>query len=154
MWAYATRTLTQSAASVVAAVSGSNITVRRGDYTSIALTGLGAIPAGRTGLWFTVKEDPEGDADTAAIIQVEETKGLLYLNGAAGTAAQATLTVDDEAAGNITIVLTDTATAQLSVYAGIDYDVQYLDASGAAITMTAGMFTVTADSTRAIVAPS
>jgi len=146
VWAYATRTLTQSAASVAAAVSGSAITIQRGDTLSAALTGLGSL-AGRTKLWFTVKASV-GDADAAAIIQIEETAGLVYLNAATGTAGNGDVTVDSEAAGNITITMAAAASAALTPASGLIYDVQMLTASGVT-TLATGSLTVNADVTRA-----
>ena len=149
VWAYVTRTLTQSASTVASAVAGSDITAHRGDQLSAALTSLGAIPADRTAFWFTVKSDLDDDDDESTI-QIEETDGLLYLNGAAATAAQGSLTVDVEADGDVTVWLSDAATAELATTGGIYYDLQYLDATGEATTLASGTFKVTADVTRAI----
>ena len=146
-WAAAVRTLTSSAAATAATVAGSSITITRGDTASIALTGLGDLSL-RTKLWFTVKSK-HTDADTASILQVEETGGLLYLNGAATTITNATLVVDDEAAGNITVTIKAAATAALSP-STYSYDVQQLTSDPAVHTETAGTFTVSADYTRAV----
>jgi hypothetical protein len=145
-WSATTRTLTQSAASVTAAVSGSNISIQRGDVVTINLAALGSI-ADRTKLWFTVKHSRD-DLDPASIIQIEETAGLLYLNGAATTTSNATLTVTDVATGAITIVLEAAASAALTP-CGAVYDVQQLTASGP-VTLTAGDVEITADVTRAV----
>jgi hypothetical protein len=151
-WAASVRTLTQTAQQIEDALEGSTITVHRGDELSASLTDLGAIPAGRTKFWFTVKEDPESEADTDAILQIEETAGLVYLNGAAATAAQAllaSLTVDDEADGDVTIWISDSITAALGRTSGASYDFQYLDAGGEAHTLADGTFAVNVDVTRA-----
>jgi hypothetical protein len=148
VWGNTIRTLTQSAAAVVAAVSGSDITILRGDSWSATLTGLGDISA-RTKLWFTVKNRSD-HTDSEAIVQIEETAGLVYLNGAAGTPAAGDITVNDEVTGSITITLTAAATAALTVRSGLLYDVQMLTASGVT-TLTAGTSHVTADVTHAIV---
>jgi len=148
IWSVATRTLTQSAAAVAAAVSGSDISILRGDSLSISLTGLGDISA-RTKLWFTVKLDTE-DADAAAIIQIEETAGLLYLNGAvAATPANGDITVSDEVTGAITVTLDEIETAKLVVRSVLVYDVQMLTATDVD-TLTSGAAAVTADVTRVI----
>lgn len=146
VWAAAVRTLTQSAASVVAVVSGSDITCQRGDSLSISLTDVGAL-TGYSKVYFTVKRDT-ADADTASIIQIEKTAGLKYLNGAVGTPANGSLTIDDEASGDITIALDETETAKLDpgVYS---YDVQVVRTAGTVSTLTEGTFTVAADITRA-----
>ena len=157
VWAYATRTLTQTAQQIGDAIDGSTITVHRGDELSASLTDLGAIPADRTAFWFTVKTDPEDQDDDEAIIQIEETDGLLYLNATAATVAQAalaSLTVDDEATGDVTIWISDSITAALARTSGINYDFQYLDADGEAHTLAAGMLIVTVDVTRATRATS
>ena len=146
VWAAAVRTLTQAAASVVAVVSGSDITCQRGDSLSISLTDVGAL-TGYSKVYFTVKRDT-AYADTYAIIQIEKTAGLKYLNGAAGTPANGSLTIVDEASGDITIALDEVETAKLDpgVYS---YDVQVVRTAGSVSTLTAGTFEVAADVTRA-----
>jgi hypothetical protein len=128
VWTQSPRTLTQSAASIAAAVAGSAITIHRGDTTSIAITGLGNISA-RTKLWFTVKRNA-AEADSAAIVQVTEAGGLITLNGAAGTTGDGAITIDDATTGNITITLKASSTALLKVSIGLLADVQMLTASG------------------------
>lgn len=151
VWTYATRTLTQTSQQIAAAIDGSTITVHRGDHFSEQLTDLGAIPVDRTKFWFTVKTDPENDADTASILQVEETDGLLYLNGAAASDdALASVVIDDEATGDVTLTIKDTVTADLGKTIGISYDFQYLDVDGNATTLASGTFVVNVDVTRAV----
>lgn len=149
VWEYSPRTLTQTAASVTAAVTGSNITVIRGDYWSISLTGLGSL-VGRTKLYFTVKKS-RTDTDAESIIQIEETAGLLYLNGAvASTASNGSLTVTNETTGAVTIVLRAAETDDIEP-SELLYDIQVSDASGNPTTKSdGGTFTVTADVTRRI----
>jgi len=147
VWAAATRTLTQSAASVAAVVSGSNITAQRGDSLSISLTGLGDIST-RTKLWFTVKTGTTV-ADTASTVQIEETAGLLYLNGAAGTSGNGVITVTNATTGALTVTLQEADTANLTIGDYV-YDVQVLTSGGTVTTLTAGTFIVTADVTRTI----
>lgn len=149
VWAYATRTLTQTAASVASVMAGSTITVTRGDTETIALTGLGSV-SGRQALWFTVKADPINDTDAESKIQATEAGGLIYLNGAAATSGQATVTVTSAAAGNISVVLAAAATAQLAVPSSWSYDVQWKDATGLIHTLTRGTFIVADDVTRAV----
>ena len=101
--AAATSTLT-----VVSAVDGDVLTIYQAVSFQATISGL-SIPAAWTKLWWTVKQDP-AQADTDAIIQMIETNpaaltdGLLRLNGAAGTAANGTLTVN-QAAGTVVIDL-------------------------------------------------
>lgn len=122
VWAYASRTLTQSAASVATAVAGSTITFTRGVINTITLTGL-TFDAARTKCWFTVKIAHD-DEDTESVMQIEETAGLLYLNGAAAsTAADGSLTISGTTA---TIVLKTASAASLLVRSGMVYDIMEL----------------------------
>jgi hypothetical protein len=151
IWASPTRTLTQSAASVTAAVAGSTISIARGDTVSIALTGLGDL-TGNSKIWFTAKSSYSDD-DAEAIIQVEKTLGLAYLNGAAAvTATDASLVVDVLLTGNITITLKPALTSVLEPVIGLYYDIQMLGGDGHIHTLTTGSCNVigTADITRAI----
>ena len=148
IWAYASRTLTQSAASVAAAVSGDSITIKRGDSLSASLTDIGAL-TGYTTIWFTVK-DKLSDPDTASIIQIDTDTGLLYVNGgAAANAANGAITVDDAATGDITITLQEAETDDLIPAHGLYYDVQVLN-GGDVTTLTEGPCHITGDVTRSI----
>jgi hypothetical protein len=148
VWSEATRTLTQSATAIAAAVAGGTVTIHRGDSLSVSITGLGDIST-RTKLWFTVKRSP-ADADTASIIQIEETAGLVYLNGATGTAILGDIAVDDAVAGDITITLDETATDDLVPQSGLYYDIQMKTATTIE-TLSAGPCNITADITRVVV---
>lgn len=148
VWAYASRTLTQSAATVTSVVSGSTITATRGDTLTASVTGLGNIST-RSKLWFTVKDDNE-DLDSAAMIQIEETGGLLYMNGAAaGTASNGSITVTNETTGALTIVLKAAETDDLRQCTA-HYDIQMLTSAGVVTTLTQGVFDVGLDTTRAV----
>ena len=147
VWAYATRTLTQSAASVAAAVAGSSITITRGDTLTVSFTALGNISA-RTKLWVTFKTDRSLTDAQSTIQIVEGVTGLVYFNGAAGTAANGSLTVTNETTGALTIVLAAASTDDLDIRSGY-YDIQMLTASGVT-TLTAGDYSVAADVTRSI----
>jgi hypothetical protein len=148
VWGALSRTLTLPSAQVATlAVSGSTITLKRGDTLSAALAGLGSL-AGRTKLWFTVKRALE-DPDSAALVQIVEGTGLVTLNGAAGTAGDGSVTVTDATAGNLTVALAARATALLETWGTYTYDVQILTASGV-VTKAEGAFVVLADATRAV----
>ena len=147
MWAYATRTLTQTAAQVAAVLAGSEITVQRGDTWSISLTGLGDISS-RTKLWFTVKSS-RGHADNQATLMLEETAGLTVVNGAAYvTTTDGEIDVTDEAEGDLTITIAEDVTDDL-IPSAYFFDIQML-AGGVVTTLTEGSLTVNADITRAI----
>ena len=154
LWSYATRTLTQSAVQVADAVSGATISILRGDTLTASITGLGALTDYVT-LDFTVKIDKTA-ADTTAVIRVRKnlsglTDGLLTLNGAtASTAAWGSITIDDLAAGDITITLSASATRLLvPSNQQVPYDIQMITAT-AVQTMATGFANISADVTRAV----
>ena len=138
-----------SAVAIAAASAGGIITIHRGDSLSCAIAALGDIST-RSKLWFTVKKNVS-DADTAAIVQIEETAGLVYLNGAAGVVLNGDITVTDAVAGNITVTMDEAATDDLVPAEGLYYDVQMLNAAGTVSTLTQGWANVVGDVTRVIV---
>lgn len=148
IWSYATRTLTSPSVSSDLSSSGS-ISRKRGDSWSISITGMGSI-AGYDNVWFTIK-DSYDDADTAALVQIDTDTGLLYINGAGGTAGNGSITVDDADDGDITVALSAVETAKLSPATNLFYDVQVYDASDTQpiITPASGTFIITADVTKA-----
>jgi hypothetical protein len=149
IWSYATRTLTTAIAAVTPppVITGATVTITRGDTMVLPFTGLGDI-SGRSKLWLTVKASTE-DADSAAIIQIEEGAGLIRLNGAAGTATDGTTTIINQVTGAVTFTLKPASTALLALSAGLIYDVQVLK-SGVVTTLTQGNFVVIRDATRAV----
>lgn len=143
------RTLTMAMIAILSSmIEGTSITITRGDTYSIPLVGLGNL-AGRTGLWFTVKAHPGSTTDADAKIQVTEAVGLVRLNGASAQAGGASITVNDEAEGDITIHLTAATTAQLGAPASWRWDVQVAQPGPGVWTPRAGAFLVDADVTRA-----
>lgn len=147
VWAYATRTLTSSAAEVAAALEGAAITVLRGDTLTVSWSGLGDL-SDRTKLWLTAKADRH-HPDGAAVFQVVEGAGLAVINGElATTPANAAVVVTDEVAGDVTLVLLGVETAKLSELVAGCWDLQILTASGPR-TVTEGTASVRLDVTRA-----
>jgi hypothetical protein len=147
VWAYAVRTLTQSAAAVQSAMTGTALSIQRGDSFSVTFTGLPA-NTGYVSIDFTVKSS-RADADTESIICVRKNAsgvgdGLLYLDG---YVPHAPVTAAD---GSITVVSATSITVALSAAAGLSYDVQYVFATTVQ-TATEGVCNVTADVRRAIV---
>ena len=154
VWAYGTRTLTQTAAEVAAAVAGSTLTIHRGDTFTATLTGLGSL-ADYVSLDFTVKSKRSDDDDSAVVrIRLNATglgDGLLRINAAeAGTPGNGSITIDDLAAGDVTLTLAADETEGLTPHVGYFYDIQMITAT-AVETLTAGTCNVTADVTRAVV---
>lgn len=135
-------------ASTAATVSGTTITVLRGDSLVITFTDLGSL-ANLSKLYFSVKQW-SGQADSESFIQIEKAAGLLYINQAAATtAANGTITVDDSPTGDITVTLTAAEMAKLPLYS-YTYDVQLVRSSGVPVsTLTSGTFVVSGDITRA-----
>lgn len=150
IWTYETRTLTQSAASVVAAVSGSDLSIKRGDTYTATLTGLTL--SGATTMWFTVK-DSLRKADALAILQIEWTAAggseLLYVNGAAAADGTKASLTPDLGAGSLVITIDESVTDDLIPHDSLGYDVQIL-VGGTVTTVTEADCAVTADVTRAI----
>jgi len=133
---------------VTSPVSGSTITAIRGDTLVAVLENIGTL-TNYSKLWFTVKSD-EADTDATAQVQIELAGGLLYINGvAATTAANGSITINDESTGDVTILLKAPETAKLSP-GSYYYDIQILRSTGILVsTLTSGMFVVAADVTRA-----
>lgn len=110
VWEYTTRTLTSTAASTIAAVSGSSLAVTKYADFDATLTGL-TISASWTKQYLTVKRNASDD-EADAILQIMVTNpadatndGVIYVNGAAATSAQRTLAdlTVTQAAGTIAI---------------------------------------------------
>jgi len=149
VWSYAVRTLTQAAASIIAAVEGSVVSVYQYNTWEFSLTGLGDI-SGRAELYFTAKENVErADASAQTILQVEETAGLIYIGGeAASNPALGTLTVDDAALGNITVKIDESVTGIPSMDGR--YDVKMITAAGDTQILTISVFEVLEAVTRTV----
>jgi len=152
IWAYVRRTLTASAAEAAESTNPGTLALKRGDTWSQAITELGSL-VGYTYIDFTVKRS-EDDLDADAIVRIRKAAsglkdGLLILNGATGTAASGSITIDDATLGNITIALAATATDDLKLEKGLYYDIQKIVGT-VVTTMGSGVLNVTADITRAV----
>lgn len=151
-WAAPVRTLTSSAVQTAATVEGDSITVMRGDTWTVAITGLGDL-TGYVSLDFTAKSSTR-QPDSEAMVRIRKNvsgagDGLLVLAGAAGTAAQGSIAINDAGAGNITITLAAAASALVSPDGAYHYDIQMISAAGVS-TLTAGTLAVVADVGRAV----
>ena len=141
------RTLAVTYTQLKAAMSGNDIDILRGDTLELRIEKLGNISL-RDKLWFTVKNDKD-TADTGAWIQIEETAGLLYINGAAAlTPANGSITVTDAITGKITVALAAVETAKLADMGNLYWDVQMLD-TPTVTTLVRGRAVIVGDSTRA-----
>ncbi len=148
VWSYTTRTLTVPAVSSDSTTS-TEITIKRGTTWTIQVTGLGDI-SGRSKLWFTVKRTKKQYVDSQSTAQIEETVGLVYVNGAvAATPTNGTIVVDDAIDGDITITVDEVETQNITEMNDGFWDVKIL--SGGNVTVPAeGKFNVTLDVTQAI----
>lgn len=147
-----TDALDNSAVTFVTAVSGTTITVLRGDTFSGSLTDIGAL-TDYVSIDFTVKEN-YSKTDDEATIRIRKnasgtSDGLMRLNGAAASSsALGSIAIDDLASGDITITLDETAADDLSTGTYV-YDIQMITASSVT-TLTYGKLVVSADVTRLV----
>ena len=127
------------------------VTIVRGDTLILQFEGIGDITL-RDNIWFTVKGDKD-DADTGADIQIDEDNGLLYINGvdaqAAGWVADASITVTDAVAGDLTVRLEAVQSAKITTCSRNWYDLQVLWLDGTVSTLSKGIARVIGDLTRA-----
>lgn len=105
----------------------------RGTTWIMPAISVGALPADREKLWFTVKAVP-GQDDSAAILMVEETDGLIVLNGAAVVAPgnAAAQIVYDDGDDTVTPQVETDATEVVVPHGVLYFDVKYRAAGGTA----------------------
>jgi len=148
VWNCARRTLTMPITLLKSMLRGEKLELLRGDTLDLPILALGDLTTA-TELWFTVKKQLS-DPDTASEIQISLTGGLLAIAGApAATPANGSITIDDLAAGNVTIALTAEEMAKLDIDFVGYWDIQ--KAVGVvATTLTRGNAQVLGDSTRSV----
>lgn len=132
---------TWASAAISASYASGAISDIRGSSWSIAMTDL-TLDTNKQ--QFCIKRRAQ-DADADAILFVDSVTGLIYINGAAGTASDASLVY---AGTTLTLTVKTGATAQLPV-GTFHYGVQYVTAAGLVEEPYGGTFTVTADIVRA-----
>lgn len=146
--AAATSTLT-----VVSAVDGGELAIYQAVSFQATISGL-AIPADWTKVYWTVKR-ATSEADADAILQLVETNpaagtdGLLRLNGAAGTAANGTLTVS-QAAGTVVIDLVMMVCDDLALATGLVWSLKALHPTSASTLLATGTVNVLGQATMAV----
>ena len=152
VWTYASRTLTQSVASVASAVAGGTITITRGDTLSAEITDIGALTDYVSIDWSVKTELTDSDDDAILRVRLNATglnDGLLRVNGAAAAdETKGSIVVDDEPTGDITITVDATITDDLVVN-DLYYDIQLIKAASVT-TLSIGPATIVADVTRAV----
>ena len=125
-----------------------NLTIHRGDTFSFQLTALGDL-SNVTKYWFTIKAR-RTDIDEAAKVQITQAGGLVrFLGLPAPDSSQGSLTVNDVAAGVVTIQLQESMTAQLPRTGSWVFDLQVLRSNGNVETLSDGSVVVQEDVTRA-----
>jgi hypothetical protein len=142
VWTYSTRTLTQSATSITAAVSGSSISQVRGSSWDFDIPDV-TLDSNKQ--QFYIKRS-SNVADADAMIGIDSDTGLLIVNGS-----------DDVTAGNASLSYSGTTlnvkvntveTAKLSA-GEWEYGIQDVTAAGVVSENYKGTFEITADVVRA-----
>ena len=138
---------------VVSAVDGGEINIYQAVSLSATTSGL-SIPSGWTKVYWTVKR-ATSEADADAILQLVETNpaagtdGLLRVNGAAGTAANGTLTVN-QAGGTVVIDLVMTICDDLALATGLVWSLKVLHPTSASTLLAIGTVNVLGQATMAV----
>ena len=147
IWAYATRTLTQSAASVTAAVTGSTITVYQGTQWTFSLT-VGSLDNAEA-IYFGVKEKATDPDDESILMILEsvpggDSDGLQAFNKTTSvTAGDASLAITDSPTGAITITVSGSAgTNKVRLSDSYVYAVKVIESTEPRLVSTGGTFRV------------
>lgn len=140
-WQFGIRTLSQVAASVVAAVTGARVAVYRTRFWSVTLTSCSFVNPGRVIL--SVKERPDS-RDSEAIVRISSDVGLERLNGSTINVwvGDGSLSYD-AGAGTVTFTLRTRATSQVRANDTLTYDVEEIGLGGEVHSVTGpGVFSV------------
>ena len=123
------------------------VNAQAGDTVSFQINNLGNL-AGAKKLYFTAKLR-KTDPDSNSIVQVEMTEGLKYIMAQAAAPVNGSLTVLDEAVGNIRVRLE--AADSVKIPQGTYYfDVKIVEADDEVYTLTQGEITFFFDITKAV----
>ncbi len=156
VWSCPSRTLTQSAAQTSACISGSDISILRGDTWQQTFSRLGNL-TGWDKIWFTVK-DEFADLDPAAQVKVEvsappaATDGLVAIAGAAVAPPgnlNASITMVNVLTGEILVRIEAVETAKLGATRKLWYDVQWYDGTNT-LTVLKARCLIESDVTRVV----
>jgi len=142
VWEYTTRNLTQSATSIISAVSSSSITQTRGNSWDFDVSEL-ALDSNKQQLAIKYKV---ADLDAESILFVDSMTGLLVLNGVASTTpTKATLVL----VGTTLTLTLDPSISALLPPGDWKFYIQSISATGTVSEPYTGTFTITADGVRA-----
>ena len=124
-------------------------TLLRGDTLAITLSGLGEIERSAESLVYV--KSKRTDPDSAAILLVEETSGLLVLVGAEPAEGETAMASVEEAESDaVTVLVSASASRKLPVTTTGVWDVQVRDEEGNVRTLVHGALKITADVTQTI----
>jgi hypothetical protein len=105
------------------------ITIVRYTTFTRQITGLGSL-TNRAELYFSIKRSPSQDDDDS-LIRISEGTGLERINGAAaGDAAGASLVVDDQDDGDVTITMVKAITSTLPLFDNAAHDFKIIRTNG------------------------
>lgn len=153
VWNVARRTLTMSAAELRDVLTGGAWTLTRGTTWLIDVTldvDLSGMGVGDQLVW-TLKEKPEKDPDTAAVMQVTLAAGLVRLNGTSlpvGSAGLATLEIRDAEIGAVRLRVSELINAQLRLLRHANWDFVWLTPAPSKVLLGEGLLTVRREVTR------
>jgi hypothetical protein len=100
------------------------------DALHVTISDLGTL-ANVSKLYVSFKERYE-DTDAESILQLEESQGLLVVNGATATATDGSITIDDAVAGDITLDVAASVMDDIDVKTCV-YDVKVIRTAGVAV---------------------
>jgi hypothetical protein len=141
--------LSVTPATIDTIVTGSEVTLHRGDTLTVSISGLGDI-SGRSKLWFAGKKRSQ-DTDDEAELLVEETGGLAVLAASTPVMGEtASIIVDDDLAGDIRVIISAEAAKKLRPTTVGVWDVQMRDGTGIVTTLGHGELKIVADVTQRV----
>jgi hypothetical protein len=130
--------LSTASVTVADVVDADEITIRRYATWDISITSVTTVTDTRTKLYFTVKANWD-DEDSASIVQIEETAGLLYFDrAAASNASQGSLVFS----GTTATIVVDKALTGLRKQSGLRWDLKEVDVDGKAHVRAEGTFNI------------
>lgn len=126
------------------------ISAIRGDSLAASIN-IGTVPS-YTKLWFTLKHS-SNDSDSDAILQLEQSAGLLTVNGEAAPSPElgSITPSEDETGLSLLIKVAPAVMTQLTLRSNTQFwDIQYLSTTGDVVSPRAGTFFLQKDITRAV----
>jgi len=142
-----------SFSSVFNGARDSLLQMKRGDRWVFQIADLGDL-TGYQKIWVTMKNSADiesGAADTTALVQIDSTTGLLYINQeVADTPANGSITIIDLATGVVEVELAGVESAKVVTVTDAYWDIQVQDSNGYLYTPKEGRFILSKDATRSV----